>query len=155
MRVHHRWTSDKLYQTFLLFSCEWYFIWRYYGSQYRVRLFSLLLGIVFYIRNLILLGFNHQKTLLMYAVDSIIVSLFQLARLDAFHCKARIFKSESSYHHLVSNPSDAEYSKYPITTCFPKGPYFNYQYSHSRHHVGRYAHIYICIYTYIHIYIYT
>ena len=33
----------------------------YYGTQYRVRLYAPFWGIVFYIRNMILLGFDHHK----------------------------------------------------------------------------------------------
>ena len=52
------------------------------------------------------------QAILMYAMDSELLSQSQLTRLNAVHFKAvrRIFKIKTSYYHRVIEPSDAECS---------------------------------------------
>ena len=48
----------------------------------------------------------------MYAMDSVLLTLSQMNRLNAVHVRSvrRIFKVTSSYYHRLLNPADAEYS---------------------------------------------
>ena len=52
------------------------------------------------------------QAILMYAMDSELLSHSQLAKLNSVHFKSirRIFKVKSSYYHRVLDPSDAECS---------------------------------------------
>ena len=49
------------------------------------------------------------QSILMYAMDSILLTPAQLAKLDYIHykCSRRIFKIKSSYYHRLVNPSAA------------------------------------------------
>ena len=51
-------------------------------------------------------------SILMYAMDSVVLTSLQLRKLDTIHCKSlrRIFKIKSSFYHRVLDPTDAHRS---------------------------------------------